>query len=82
MFVSRITGLTKWDVKMGSSSIVVNNRDLLGVRRDGKLYRIEKRTREVSSRPEEDIQLTVWFTNYADCLFSAKAFIRSKEVQE
>ena len=80
-YVSGITGLSDWDVRMGSGSIIVNDRELLGVRHGGKLYRIEKRTRTVSVRPESDDQLTGWFTSYNECLSAAKAFIQDKEAQ-
>ncbi len=78
-YVSDITGISQWDIKMGSCRVIINDRDLLGVLHNGLFYRIEKRDRVVSVRPENDEQLTGWFVSYNECLAEAKKLIQNEE---
>ncbi len=77
-YVSRMTGYTRFDVKMGSTAIIVNDRQYLGVLYGETLFRIEKRTNEVSTRPVNDIQLSGWYMHYTDCVEDAKQIIRKE----
>lgn len=78
-YLTQKTGLTRLDVKWRSRSIVVNDRDHLGVLHDGTLYRMNKKTREIDSRPLEDEQITGWFDRYADCVAESKEIIKKME---
>ena len=78
-YLSELTGLTDWDVRMGSSSIICHDHEYLGVLSGDTLYRITKRTRLLEKRPAEDQRLTGWFDRYADCLAEAK-YLLSKEI--
>ena len=81
-YVSRITVLEQWHVKMGSHSIIVNDHDYLGVIYGKSMYRISKRTCEVATRPVEDEQLSGWFMKYVECLNYAKELIKDMEDKE
>lgn len=74
-YVSGLTGCTRWDIKIGSSNIIMNNCDYLGVLYGDTMYRLSKRTREVAVRPTKDKQLTRWHMRYVDCLAEAKNII-------
>lgn len=78
-YVSRRTGLTRWDIKMGSVKVVINDREYLGVIYGNIMYRISRRTREVAIRPLYDKQLTRWHMKYVDCLSEAKEIIQRLE---
>lgn len=78
-YVSRLTGYSRWDIKMGSNGIVVNDREYLGVVYGNTMYRITRRTREVATRPVDDKQLTRWHMKYVDCLSEAKEIIQNRE---
>lgn len=78
-YVSRLTGYSRWDIKMGSNGIVVNDREYLGVVYGNTMYRITRRTREVVTRPVDDKQLTRWHMKYVDCLSEAKEIIQNRE---
>lgn len=80
-YMSRLTGFTRWDIKNGSSGIIINDRQYLGVIYNGAMYRITRRTREVATRPVDDEQLTHWHMKYIDCLSEAKEIIQSKELK-
>ena len=77
-YLSNLTGYTRWDIKMGNQNIV-NDYDFLGIVYGSTIYRIEKRTRELYSRPIDDERLTCWHTKYVDCLSEAKQIIQSRE---
>lgn len=79
-YVSRITGFSRWDIRMGSYGILVNDREYLGVLYNGTMYRITKRTREVATRPAEDERLTGWHMKYVDCLSEAKEIIQREDL--
>lgn len=81
-FIGKETGLSDWDLRMGSYAFICNDRELLGVQRDGILWRIEKRSRPVRvlTRPIEDERLTGWFTTYNECLQVSKEFIKQEEL--
>lgn len=78
-YLSEITYLNRWDIQMGSSSIICHDHEYLGVLSGDTLYRITKRTRLLEKRPAEDQRLTGWFDRYADCLAEAK-YLLSKEI--
>ena len=74
-YVSHMTGYTRFDIKMGSSGIIMNDREYLGIIHGYTMYRIAKRTREVATRPVNDTQLTRWHMKYVDCLSEAKEIL-------
>lgn len=78
-YVSDITGLDQWDVKMRGYRIITNDRECLGVLHNDTMYRIMRRTREVAVRPSKDEQLTGWYDKYNDCLSAAKQIVKSEE---
>ena len=80
-YVSNLTGLSRFDVKMGSSRIVMNDHEYLGVIHGKDFYKLSKRTREVSTRPVDDEQLTGWYMKYVDCLSEAKQIIKELETK-
>lgn len=75
MYVSQVTGLDQWDIKMGSHSVITNNHEYLGVIHGDIMYRISKKTREVAMRPVDNEQLTGWHMKYIDCLSESKALL-------
>ena len=79
-YVRSLTGLDQFSVKYENSSIILNNREYLGVIYDGTMYRIAKRTCEVQARPAEDEQITGWAGSLAECLCDAKQIIRREEL--
>lgn len=78
-YVSSLTGVTLWDVKMGSYRIITNDQNYLGVLHNRAMYRITKRTGEVAVRPVDDEQLSGWYDKYSDCLSAAKQIVKNKE---
>ena len=80
-YVSAKTGLSRWDIRWQSCSIICNDRELLGVEHCGILWRIEKRTYpvRVSTRPIEDERITGWHMTYSECLTAAKEIIKQEE---
>ncbi len=78
-YQSNLTGLDRMDIKWGSCRIVANDRDMLGVLDRGKMYRLNKRTREIHVRPEDDKQITGWFDTYKECLETAKTAVQREE---
>ena len=79
-YVSKVTGYTRFDVKMGSTGIIMNDRQYMGVLHGKTLYRISKRTNEVATRPVDDVQLTGWHMKYAECLAEAKEIIEKGDL--
>lgn len=77
-YLSNLTGLTHWDIKMGSSSIICNNRECLGLIWGTTMYRLMKRTRVVEKRPVDDEQITCWYEQYTECLSEAKEIVGNK----
>ena len=72
MWLSEKTQNDQWDIKWGSSEIIINNHEILGIRHNGMNYKFEKRTRTVHIWPAENEQLSVWYQSYAECLENAK----------
>ena len=60
---------------MVESGSAVNEREHLSVRRGDLIYRLEKRTNEVSVRPYYDQQISGWYMTYRECLKDAKETI-------
>ena len=75
-YLSNLTGLSRWDMKMGSASIIRNDGECLGLIWGNTMYRLYKRTRVVERRPVEDEQITGWFEKFSECLAEAKEIIR------
>lgn len=78
-YLSDLTGLTRWEVKMGSYHIVSNTRDALCVIHGRAMYRLEKRTNEIRTRPVDDEKLSGWYERYAECLAAAKETVKRLE---
>ena len=81
-YLSKITSITQWDIKMGAYDIVVNDSKVLGIKHGKTLYKLIKYTREVYARPLEDEKLSQWYTTYNECLEKAKKIVREIERQE
>lgn len=78
-YLTCLTGLTRLDVEWGSHSIIVNDREHLGILHGDTMYRMDKRTREIVTRPLEDEQLTGWYDRYTECLSEAKSIVKRLE---
>ena len=57
------------------SGNAVNEREHLSIRRGDLIYRLEKRTNEVSVRPYYNQQISGWYMTYRECLKEAKEII-------
>lgn len=77
--LSELTGLTRWDLKNRSHSIIINDRQYLGVIYGDTMYRLDKRAREIQTRPTEDERLSGWHDKYNECLAEAKRIITEED---
>lgn len=67
---------------MQDAGNAVNEREHLSIRRGDLIYRLEKRTNEVSVRPYYDQQISGWHMTYNECLKEAKEIIGRSETDE
>lgn len=79
VWLSNLTGLSEFDIRMGNHRIVCNDRKYLGVLYGNKMYRLHKPTCEVFARPDHDEQISVWFDKFAECVAESKTIIKDLE---
>lgn len=79
VYVSELTGVDQWDVKMGNCKIIGNPHfnNFIGVIHAGKMYRINRRARTVEVAPLDNEQMSIWFDRYSECVAEAKRIIGS-----
>ena len=78
-YLSKITGLTRWDILHRSASIITNDREYLGISHGGEFIRLVKKTREIETRPAEDERITGWYDKLSECIEEAKQIITEEE---
>ncbi len=81
-YLSNRTGTSRWDIQYGSYSIIVNDRDYLGILHGSVMYRLNKRSREIQTRPAEDERVTVWYDKLNECIAEAKQIITEMEDEQ
>ena len=67
-YLNQITGLSRLELKYRSPSVIVNDRECLGIHHGYNFYKFMKRTGEIFMKPDEDVQISAWFMSYSECL--------------
>ena len=78
-FLAKVAHITKFDVEQGSHRVITNTHEMIGIIGGSMMYRLNKRTRVLETRPIDDEQVTVWHMTYRDCLMDAKITIAARE---
>ncbi len=78
-WLGKRTALTRFDVEHGSIRVILNDKTALGVCYGCDMFKLDRRTRTVYTRPTEDLRLTVWYDKYVECVKWSKKIIAERE---